>query len=119
MLEEVQEKNGNENEKITEIYSKYLFSMKFYYRSKIVGVECRIKTDKGTKHVNIGICEPHIEHELLTLVNRKVVTIGSYWHGKEMIGISVWYIEKLLTNLDKNKTNSSKKLEAKKSRQTY
>lgn len=40
---------------------KHLFSMKFFYKSKIVGVECRIKTDKGNKHIHIGNCDPHVK----------------------------------------------------------
>lgn len=41
---------------------KYLLSMKFFLKNKIVGVECRIKTDKGNKHVTIGNCKSNIEH---------------------------------------------------------
>jgi hypothetical protein len=28
---------------------KYLLSMKFFFKSKIVGIECRLKSDKGTE----------------------------------------------------------------------
>ena len=81
--------------KQTEINVKYLLSMKFFLRNKIVGVECRIKTDKGNKHVTIGNCKSNIEHELLTLVNKKVITMSSFWHQKEMIGVGIWYSNKL------------------------
>lgn len=56
--------------------------MKFFLKNKIVGVQCRIKTDKGNKHVAIGNCKTNIEHELLTLVNKKIVTMSSFWHQK-------------------------------------
>ena len=49
-----------------------------------------------------------------------MVTLGSYWHGKEMIGISVWYSDRPFgdsTNL--NRIKSSKKIELKKPKQTY
>lgn len=48
--------------KQTEINVKYLLSMKFFLKNKIVGVECRIKTDRGNKHVTIGNCKSNIEH---------------------------------------------------------
>lgn len=31
---------------------------------------------------------------MLTLINKKIVTIGSYWHQKDMIGVGVWYCSK-------------------------
>jgi len=48
--------------KVEEVQVKYLFSMKFYYKSKIVGVECRVKTDKGNKHVQIGNCNSNVHY---------------------------------------------------------
>ena len=45
-----------------EVQVKYLLSMKFYYKSKIVGVECRIKTDRGNKHVQIGCCDANVSY---------------------------------------------------------
>jgi hypothetical protein len=36
-----------------------------------------------------------LEHELLTLINKKIVTLGSYWHQKDMIGVGVWYCSKV------------------------
>ena len=91
--------------------------MKFYYKSKIVGVECRVKTDKGNKHIQIGNCSSNLEHQLLTLVNKKIITLASFWHGKDMIGISVWYSEK-----PKGVTNSRNEVRGQKearSKQVY
>jgi len=34
--------------KVLTVKVKYLLSIKFFFKSKIVGLECRIKTDKGT-----------------------------------------------------------------------
>jgi hypothetical protein len=31
-------------------------SIKFYFKSNLVGVECRVKTDKGNNHIYIGCC---------------------------------------------------------------
>ncbi len=53
------ELENERKEKIEEtdsIYIKYLMSMKFYFKSSLVGVECRIKTEKGNKHIQVGIC---------------------------------------------------------------
>ena len=41
-------KNKMESNSLT-VKVKYLLSIKFYFKSKIVGLECRIKTDKGTQ----------------------------------------------------------------------
>lgn len=54
------DKISEESYNVEEIYTKHLFSMKFFYKAKIVGVECRIKTEKGTKTVQLGICDPHV-----------------------------------------------------------
>lgn len=32
---------------------------------------------------------------MLTLINKKIVTIGSYWHQKDMIGVGIWYCGKM------------------------
>ena len=42
------------------MFVKYLFSIKFYFKSKIVGVEFRTKTEKGNKHIQIGNCTPSV-----------------------------------------------------------
>ena len=44
-----------------------------------------------------------VEHELLTLVNKNLVTLGSFWHSREMIGVSVWYSDKV-RNLNSSKS---------------
>lgn len=44
----------------SEIRMKYLLSMKFYFKSKIVGIECRIKSDRGNEHVQIGNCSTNV-----------------------------------------------------------
>ena len=44
-----------------EIFVRYLFNIKFYYKAKIVGVEYRAKTEKGNKHVQIGNCSPNVK----------------------------------------------------------
>ena len=57
------EHEAEKKDKIEEtesIYIKYLMSMKFFFKSSLVGVECRIKTEKGNKHIQIGNCEPHV-----------------------------------------------------------
>lgn len=46
-----------------------------------------------------------LEHELLTLINKRIVTLGSYWHQKEMIGVGVWYCTK---QLERNSSTESK-----------
>jgi hypothetical protein len=44
----------------TEIKIKYLLSMKFFFKSKVVGVECRLKNDRGNEHVQIGNCANYV-----------------------------------------------------------
>lgn len=46
-----------------------------------------------------------LEHELLTLINKKIVTIGSYWHQKDMIGVGVWYCGKMGTSSRNSSTS--------------
>ena len=38
-----------------------------------------------------------LEHELLTLINKRIVTLGSYWHQKDMIGVGLWYCSRQVT----------------------
>ena len=49
-----------QQENVIEVFVKYLFNIKFYYKSKIVGVEFRAKTEKGNKHVQLGNCSPNV-----------------------------------------------------------
>ena len=74
----IQHRLCEDNEETTDIYIKYLFSMKFFFRSKIVGVECRIKTDKGTKNVQIGHCDPNVKYALF----RFSMSSWRWWTGK-------------------------------------
>ena len=48
-----------------------------------------MKSEKGNKNLQIGNCSSNVtdliiqlEHELITLVNKKIVTMASYWYGK-------------------------------------
>lgn len=58
------DKISEENDKFEEVDARYLLSMKFFFKSKIVGVECRVKTEKGNKHLQIGNCAPHVNNKL-------------------------------------------------------
>lgn len=49
---------------------KYLLSIKFFFKSKIVGLECRIKTDKGTELERIGNCDMSVYMILFLVVAR-------------------------------------------------
>jgi hypothetical protein len=44
-----------------------------------------------------------LEHELLTLINKKVVTLGSYWHSKDLIGVGLWFIARWNRGSSKDK----------------
>jgi hypothetical protein len=48
-----------------------------------------------------------LEHELLTLINKNIVTLGSYWHQKDMIGVGVWYCSKTGT-ISRNASTDSR-----------
>lgn len=50
----------------TEIRMKYLLSMKFFFKSKIVGIECRTKSEKGTEHIQIGNCSSNVRMMLFS-----------------------------------------------------
>lgn len=41
--------------------------------------------------------------------------MGSFWHGKDMIGASLWFLDKVTDN----KMRSSRRAESKKPQQTY
>lgn len=47
-----------------------------------------------------------LEHELLTLINKRVVTLSSYWHQKDLIGVGVWYCSRAVTNNNSSRPSS-------------
>jgi hypothetical protein len=53
----------------------------------------RDRTTQNWQLLNQRTLLPYLqlEHELLTLINKKVATLGSYWHNKDLIGVGLWF----------------------------
>jgi hypothetical protein len=51
----------DQDSSLTEIIVKQMLSIKFYFKSKIVGVECRLKSDKGAERIRVGNCSSNVK----------------------------------------------------------
>jgi hypothetical protein len=57
----------------------------------------RDRTTQNWQLLNQRTLLPYLqlEHELLTLINKKVATLGSYWHNKDLIGVGLWFCHRV------------------------